>query len=107
MSRLWLAVMTAMTLAAAGPAPAQIACSPNALGTVRCPNVGVVPPPRPIYRKPVQGLDRVRAKPELENPNPDFVPSQELNTLGEILTEGGGVGNGSCRSDALGNMHCD
>src|SRR4051812_9349259 len=103
MSSGWTAVLVAVALTAAGPAAADTVCRANELGTVRCPDPGLRPMPRPIYRQPVQGLDRVRAKPEIDNPNPDFIGSQDLNRLGDVLT-GGSVGAGSCSTDTLGNM---
>jgi len=102
MARWAFAVMIGAAVATAVPAAAADVCRANTLGTVNCP----APPPkaRPIYRAPVQALDRVRARdrqPETET----FIPAYRTNRLGGIVIDGGGAA-GRCRADVLGNLHC-
>jgi hypothetical protein len=101
--RLWSAMLAA-ALAAAPAAEAEVVCRPNTLGTVNCPATGVRPLPRPPYR-PVQAIDRVRAKPEVGAPAPDFVPAYRTNRLGTTLLDDG-AGRTVCRPDTLGNLNC-
>jgi hypothetical protein len=80
-------------------------CRPNALGTVSCPDDGARPKPRPIYRAPVQALDRVEQKAATKNRPDTFIPSRETRRLGGTLMLERGL-TGPCRKDTLGNLNC-
>ncbi len=87
------------------PAAAEVVCRPDHLGTVSCPDVTLRPKPRPIYRRPVQALERVRAEPEARDPSPGFVPARKTRALGGTLLLENGL-TGPCRPDMLGNLNC-
>lgn len=88
-----------------GPAAAELMCRPDALGTVSCPGDGPRPMPRPIYRQPVQALDRVGAKADARREPDRFVPSRETRRLGGTMLLKEGL-SGPCRPDMLGNLNC-
>lgn len=96
--------VSAAALAAAPPAAGDVVCRPNTLGTVGCPGTGLRPLPRPAYR-PVQAIDRVRARPEAGGPATDLVPARRLDGLGTILLDDG-ARRSVCRPDTLGNLNC-
>src|SRR5689334_16948760 len=77
--KLPVAALAALALAGPGPAAAGTLCRPDTLGSVLCPVAP--PPPRPIYRRPVQALDRVGAEPPARNPAPAFVPARDVDRL--------------------------
>jgi hypothetical protein len=89
---------------AGGPARADVACRPNTLGNQFCPVTP--PPPRPIYRKPVQALDRVMREPKVGSQAPTFVPSRETGRLGNQTITDQDLRTGICRKDTLGNLLC-
>jgi hypothetical protein len=89
---------------AGGPARADVACRPNTLGNQFCPVTP--PPPRPIYRRPVQALERVLRAPEPRSPAPVFVPSRETDRLGNQTITDRDLRTGICRKDTLGNLIC-
>ena len=93
-----------LALAGAGPAGADTLCRPDTLGSIICPVSP--PPPRPIYRRPVQALDRVAAEPPARNPAPAFVPARETERLGGQVITDQDIRTGVCRADTLGNLHC-
>ena len=100
------AALLVVFAAAHVPAAAQTAvCRPNQLGSVACPGPQR-PVPRPIYRKPVQALDRLRAKPEVKDPYPAFIPSRETRRLGGATVTDQPLGPSLCRPDTLGNLRC-
>ncbi len=96
--------LAALALGGPGPAAADTLCRPDTLGSVICPVAP--PPPRPIYRRPVQALDRVAAEPPARNPAPAFVPAREVDRLGGQTMTGQSVRTGLCRPDTLGNLSC-
>ena len=101
-----LAALVATLAALPGPAPAQVACLPNSLGTLNCPPATMTrPEPRPPDRRPVQAIDRVRAKPVVESAAPVLVPARRTGRLGRVLVEPG-TPTGVCRPDTLGNLRC-
>ncbi len=102
-TRGFTAVLIALSLAA-GTAAADVVCRPNTLGNQFCPVAP--PPPRPIYRRPVQALDRVMAEPPARNPAPVFVPSRETDRLGNQVITDQNLRTGICRKDTLGNLLC-
>jgi hypothetical protein len=85
-------------------APADTVCRPNTLGNQFCPVT--LPPPRPIYRRPVQAIERVLRAPEPRNPAPVFVPSRETERLGNQTITDKNLRTGICRKDTLGNLLC-
>jgi hypothetical protein len=89
---------------AGGPAQADVACRPNTLGNQFCPVSP--PPPRPIYRRPVQALDRVMREPNVGSQAPVFVPSRETGRLGNQTITDQDLRTGICRKDTLGNLLC-
>ena len=98
------AALAGLALAGPGPAAADTLCRPDTLGSVLCPVAP--PPPRPIYRRPVQALDRVAAEPPARNPAPAFVPARETERLGGQVITDQDIRTGLCRADTLGNLHC-
>lgn len=80
-------------------------CRPNALGSVSCPDAGSRPRPRPIYRAPVQALDRVEERAAARRQPETFVPSRETRRLGGTTTLPSGL-SGPCRANMLGNLNC-
>lgn len=102
----WAALLILAAFAAGGPVAADTVCRPTALGAIGCPDPGPRPQPRPIYRQPVQALDRVQRLPEVAAPAPGFVPSRETGKLGGNVLTDRDVGIGRCRPDTLGNLIC-
>lgn len=100
-----LAILLFMAMALPSQAADTMTCRPNALGTVSCPDDGARPKPRPIYRAPVQALDRVEQKAATKNRPDTFVPSRETRRLGGTLMLERGL-TGPCRKDTLGNLNC-
>ncbi|HVL20449.1 MAG TPA: hypothetical protein VM422_05615 [Amaricoccus sp.] len=100
------AVLLALVLTpAAAFAAEEITCRPNALGAISCPGDTPRPKPRPIYRAPVQALDRVEAKAAARRQPDRFVPARETRRLGGNVTLERGM-SGPCRPDMLGNLNC-
>lgn len=97
----------ALVLAISPPAAAAelTVCRPDALGSVSCPGDGPRPKPRPIYRAPVQALDRVEGRAAARQTPETFVPSRETRRLGGTMMLERGL-SGPCRPDALGNLNC-
>lgn len=100
------ALVLALLLAPAATFAAdEIVCRPNALGAVACPGDTPRPKPRPIYRAPVQALDRVESKAAARRQPDRFVPSRETRRLGGTVILERGM-SGPCRPDMLGNLNC-
>ena len=97
------AVMLVVSLAG-GTAQAETTCRPTTLGNQFCP--GSPPPPRPIYRRPVQALERVAREPQVGSQAPAFVPSRETGRLGNQTITDQNLRTGICRKDTLGNLLC-
>ncbi|MFT3973634.1 MAG: hypothetical protein QM699_09350 [Amaricoccus sp.] len=98
-----LAAVLLLSLPASGAD--TMTCRPDALGTVSCPADGVRPRPRPIYRAPVQALDRVEAEAAGRSRPDAFVPARETRRLGGTMILERGL-SGPCRPDMLGNLNC-
>jgi hypothetical protein len=100
-----VAALFAAGLAAMPAAGEEVACRPNALGTVNCPAAEPRPMARPPGSASTQALDRVRAR--TKQPQGEaFVPARRTGNLGgSVLREGGASGE-VCRADTLGNLRC-
>ena len=98
-----LAFLLLAPLAAA--AADDVTCRPNALGAVACVGDAPRPKPRPIYRAPVQALERVDGKASARRVPDRFVPARETRRLGGNVTLERGM-SGPCRPDMLGNLNC-
>jgi hypothetical protein len=102
-SRIIAAVVVALAFAGEADADTKT-CRPNTLGNQACPVAP--PPPRPIYRQPVQALERVLRQPEVGSQAPAFVPSRETGRLGNQTITDQNLRTGICRKDTLGNLIC-
>lgn len=102
MRRWWPLVLLVMTVPTALPAE-DVACRPNALGSVGCPALLRPKPRPPLLELEAQGLDRLLPPPEAR-PGQVFVPARETDRLGGTTILDGGTT--VCRPDALGNLNC-
>lgn len=100
---LFVAILVLLPLPAASAD--TMTCRPNVLGSVSCPDWGDRPKPRPIYRKPVQALDRVERKAAAREQAGRFVPARKTDRLGGTMILERGL-SGPCRRDTLGNLNC-
>jgi hypothetical protein len=101
-----LTAITAAVVLLGGVAAAQeTVCRVNSLGATVCSGPTARPEPRRQIRSDVQALDRVQERPDAGESNTEFVPSYRRGSLSSTTIETNRP-IGTCRADALGNLHC-